>query len=60
MGNKRYQEARGFVEKAVESQKDEDIEKAKNSLSSAFANSPLAAQKQLSQMQDDLSQIKTK
>jgi hypothetical protein len=60
MGSKRFQEARGFVEQAVASNDEEDIAKAKNSLSSAFANSPLATKKQLSQMQDELSQIDSK
>ncbi|KIL45810.1 DUF3813 domain-containing protein [Jeotgalibacillus soli] len=57
MKNKLFQEARGFVNQAITSQKEHDIARAKNSLSSAFANSTLAEQEQLSEMQKELKQI---
>ena len=57
MKNKLFQEARAFVDKAQQTKSEEDVLKAKNSLSSAFANSTLAEQKQLSGMQDQIRQM---
>ncbi|KAB7706177.1 DUF3813 family protein [Bacillus aerolatus] len=57
MGNKLFQEAKIFVDQAVTSATNENIAIAKNSLSSAFANSTLAEQKQLNEMQKRLRQI---
>ncbi|MFK2826763.1 DUF3813 domain-containing protein [Bacillus sp. B190/17] len=58
MGNKLFQEARKFVDQAVANATEENITIAKNSLSSAFANSTLAEQKQLSEMQEKLGRVK--
>jgi hypothetical protein len=61
MGNQLFQEARRFVEMAkTASPEDLDsaVAKAKNSLSSAYANSTVAEQAQLQQMQQELDQIR--
>ena len=50
MGNQLFQEARRFVEMAKSAspaERDSAVEKAKNALSSAFANSTMAEQNQL-------------
>ncbi|MHC0036724.1 DUF3813 domain-containing protein [Pseudoneobacillus sp. C159] len=60
MGNRLFQEARSFVELAKTAQSDEKqtaILRAKNALSSAYANSTVAEQAQLSEMQKELDQI---
>lgn len=54
MKNKLFQLARSFVEKAKVSKRSDDRQKAKNNLSSAFANSTFAEQKQLRKMQEEL------
>ena len=59
MGNQLFQEARRFVEKANSAspaERDSAVEKAKNALSSAYANSTFAEQRQLQQMQNELEQ----
>ena len=60
MGNQLFQEARRFVEMAKSADPNEResiVEKAKNALSSAYANTTIAEQKQLQQMQQELNQI---
>ncbi|PPA72291.1 DUF3813 domain-containing protein [Jeotgalibacillus proteolyticus] len=52
-----YQKAREFVEKAQFYKGQGDIERAKNSLSSAFANSTPAEQEQLRGMQKRISHL---
>ncbi|MEW9051395.1 MAG: DUF3813 domain-containing protein [Neobacillus sp.] len=61
MGNQLFQEARRFVEMAKSAdpaERDSVIEKAKNALSSAYANSTIAEQSQLQEMQNELEQVK--
>jgi hypothetical protein len=61
MGNQLFQEARRFVEMAKAANPadfDSAAAKARNALSSAFANSTVAEQAQLQQMQQELEQIK--
>lgn len=60
MGNQLFQEARRFVEMAKSANpadRDSTIAKAKNALSSAYANSTVAEQSQLQQMQNELDQV---
>ncbi|MEW9501554.1 DUF3813 domain-containing protein [Jeotgalibacillus marinus] len=57
MKNKLFQEARGFVDQALTSKDEKDVARAKNSLSSAFANSTIDEQKQLSEMQQKIRQL---
>jgi exonuclease VII large subunit len=68
MGNRLFQQARYAVEKAEEMVKTantpellslayQEIEKAKNDLSSAFAQSTTAEKKQLAQFQDQIDQL---
>jgi hypothetical protein len=60
MGNQLFQEARRFVEMAKTADpKDREsvVEKARNALSSAYANSTFAEQKQLQEMQTELEQV---
>lgn len=60
MGNRLFQEARQAVQIAVNSSgsgQHTEIEKAKNALSSAYANSTAPEQKQLSEMQKELDQL---
>ncbi|NRD78401.1 DUF3813 domain-containing protein [Bacillus sp. BRMEA1] len=60
MGNQLFQEARRFVEMAKNADaadRESTIVKAKNALSSAYANSTMAEQRQLQQMQQELDQI---
>ncbi|WML49591.1 DUF3813 domain-containing protein [Neobacillus sp. PS3-34] len=57
MGNQLFQEARRFVETAKAASPNDRqmaVEKAKNALSSAYANSTLAEQRQLQEMQNEL------
>lgn len=59
MGNQLFQEARRFVEMAKSASpgdRSSAMAKAKNALSSAFANSTAAEQRQLQQMQNELEQ----
>ncbi|MCM3092345.1 DUF3813 domain-containing protein [Cytobacillus sp. AMY 15.2] len=56
MGNRLFQEARKYVEIAKNSSDEETVSRAKNALSSAFANSTAAEQAQLSEMQQELEQ----
>ncbi|WP_096198977.1 DUF3813 domain-containing protein [Bacillus sp. FJAT-45350] len=71
MGNKLFQEARNAIEiveqMASNAQSSEEIElaraemeKAKNNLSSAFANSTTAEKEQLADMQNQLNSLETK
>lgn len=60
MGNQLFQEARRFVEMAKSANTndlEDTVAKAKNALSSAFANSTVAEQRQLQQMQHELEQV---
>lgn len=60
MGNQLFQEARRFVEMAKSADpesRESAVTKAKNALSSAFANSTFAEQRQLQEMQQELEQI---
>lgn len=60
MGNRLFQEARHSVElakNATGSGQHSAVEKAKNALSSAFANSTNAERRQLSQMQNELDEL---
>ncbi|MBA9025214.1 MULTISPECIES: DUF3813 domain-containing protein [Bacillaceae] len=56
MANKLFQQARKFVEEAVNSDQnqEETMEIAKNALSSAYANSTEAEQVQLRELQNKL------
>jgi hypothetical protein len=57
MGNRLFKEARRFVEMAntaSPAERPEAVEKAKNALSSAYANSTSAEQLQLHEMQNEL------
>lgn len=61
MGNQLFQEARRFVEMAKSADpadRDSVISKAKNALSSAYANSTFTEQNQLQEMQNELDQLK--
>ncbi|RDI47794.1 DUF3813 domain-containing protein [Falsibacillus pallidus] len=61
MANRLFQEARKRVDLAKQSQQASSgaaMEKAKNALSSAYANSTAAEQMQLHDMQKELDQIK--
>lgn len=60
MGNRLFIEARNAVEQAKNatgSGQYDAIDKAKNALSSAFANSTMAERRQLSQLQSELDQL---
>lgn len=60
MGNLLFQEARKWVDNAKSADQgslQEVMEKAKNALSSAYANSTPAEQLQLSQLQSELDQL---
>ncbi|CRK83498.1 DUF3813 domain-containing protein [Neobacillus massiliamazoniensis] len=60
MGNQLFQEARRFVEMAKTAdpkERESVVEKARNALSSAYANSTFAEQKQLQEMQTELEQV---
>ncbi|MDP4164119.1 MAG: DUF3813 domain-containing protein [Bacillota bacterium] len=57
MGNHLFQEARRFVDSAKTASPNDQqdaVAKAKNALSSAFANSTEAEQRQLQEMQNEL------
>jgi hypothetical protein len=61
MGNRLFQEARKFVNIAKNASADEKeaaINRAKNALASAYANSNFAEQEQLRQFQNELDQLK--
>jgi polyhydroxyalkanoate synthesis regulator phasin len=61
MGNRLFQEAREFVQLAKNASSEEREvaqERAKNALSSAFANSTPAEQRQLSELQNELESLK--
>ncbi|WP_108670074.1 DUF3813 domain-containing protein [Peribacillus acanthi] len=61
MGNQLFQEARNSVNQAVnaaDGNKQQAIEKAQNAISSAYSNSTVAEQAQLSQMQEQLDSCK--
>ncbi|MCQ6280988.1 DUF3813 domain-containing protein [Bacillus sp. EB600] len=60
MGNQLFQEARRFVEMArtaSPADRQTAMEKAKNALSSAYANSTIAEKSQLHEMQDELENL---
>lgn len=68
MGNRLFQQARSHVEQAEMMVKGaatpeqlanatEEIAKAKNDLSSAFANSTMAEKRQLAKLQDQIEQL---
>ncbi|MDZ5470306.1 DUF3813 domain-containing protein [Bacillus sp. 31A1R] len=60
MGNRLFQEARRSVEMAKNSTgsgQHDSIERAKNALNSAYANSTLAEQAQLREMRNELDQL---
>ena len=61
MGNQLFQEARRFVEMAKTAdpaERNSVVSKAKNALSSAYANSTVAEQSQLQEMQNEFEQLK--
>lgn len=61
MGNRLFQEARKFVQLAKTSEANEQqmvISKAKNALNSAYANSSVAEQRQLQELQSELESMK--
>lgn len=61
MGNRLFQEARKSVQLAKTASPEEREaaqERAKNALSSAYANSTVAEQHQLSSLQDELENLK--
>ncbi|MDQ0216694.1 hypothetical protein J2S13_003178 [Oikeobacillus pervagus] len=57
MGNQLFQEARQFVEEAKQQLTSESIDKAKNSLSSAYTNTTIAEKRQLRDLQYQLDQL---
>ncbi|RLQ97214.1 DUF3813 domain-containing protein [Falsibacillus albus] len=57
MANRLFQQARNQVELAKQSRNLNDYDKAKNALSSAYANSTAAEQLQLRQMQQELDEL---
>ncbi len=57
MGNKLFQLAKDAVYLAETTSNSNDIEKAKNQISSAFANSTAAEQMQLQELQQRLAQV---
>ncbi|WP_445486648.1 DUF3813 domain-containing protein [Niallia sp. 03133] len=63
MGNRIFQEAREAVE-SVKASQGQDINdlvaKAKNAISSAYANTTVAEQQQLAQLQKELEQIEVR
>ena len=63
MGNRLFQEARQAVEVAKISDGNDVgnlVEKAKNAISSAYANTTSAEQHQLAELQKELEQIQTR
>lgn len=59
MGNALFQRAREAVAIAQNVSTEEAIAVAKNELSSAYANSTVAEQKQLRELQDQLNQLQS-
>ncbi len=59
MGNALFQRAREAVAIAQNVNTEEAIAVAKNELSSAYANSTVAEQKQLRELQDQLNQLQS-
>lgn len=62
MGNRLFQEARAFVDLAKNCDsynKPEAVAKAKNALSSAWANTTFAEQEQLREMQKELENLQS-
>ncbi|WP_409253416.1 DUF3813 domain-containing protein [Bacillus sp. SCS-153A] len=63
MGNRLFQEARQYVQLAKEASTtgsedtQQTIQRAKNALSSAYANTTRAEQQQLRELQDELNQL---
>lgn len=60
MGNKLFQQARDFVhiaKNAPPQEKEFAVQRAKNALSSAFANSTFAEQRQLQSLQTELDDL---
>jgi hypothetical protein len=57
MSNQLFQDARKFVDLAKDSSTDEAISKAKNALSSAYANSTTAEKEQLQDLQKELDSL---
>lgn len=60
MGNQLFQEARRFVEMAKNAgpaDRNSVMEKAKNALNSAYANSTIAEKSQLHEMQHELDKL---
>jgi len=57
MGNRLFQDARKFVDAAKNSYSEEAHLKAKNALSSAYANSTTAEKEQLRELQKELDQL---
>ncbi|WP_059172991.1 DUF3813 domain-containing protein [Bacillus sp. FJAT-27445] len=60
MANQLFQQARKFTSHALDStpeERQEAVAKAKNALSSAYANSTLAEQRQLAEMQEQLDSL---
>lgn len=63
MGNRIFKEARNSIEQLKNANSTDlqvSLEKAKNALSSAYANSTVAEQAQLSEMQKELEQYESK
>lgn len=59
MRNELFQQAKKFTSEVRKAKEitDEDIQKAKNAISSAFANSTIAEQKLLQQYQEELEKL---
>jgi hypothetical protein len=63
MGNRLFQEARQYVQLAKQASTagsqdtQQTIQRAKNALSSAYANTTRAEQQQLRELQDELNQL---
>lgn len=60
MGNRLLQEAKKFVDLAKNAEANDletSIQRAKNALSSAYANTTFAEQKELRQLQNELDQL---
>ncbi|WP_141432828.1 DUF3813 domain-containing protein [Bacillus sp. 03113] len=57
MANELFQEARKAVDIALQSGQEDAVSKAKNALTSAFANSSTAEQQQLQELQKQLEDL---
>lgn len=63
MADRLFQEARQYVQQALQSsavsatEKQQAVDKAKNALSSAFANSTMSQKQQLSEWQEQIDQL---